>query len=99
MKKGIAIGINKGFVTTKIAKKRKVERPASRKGKSNEKVLFVRSLIREVTGLAPYEKRIVELIKAGSSKDTKKALKIAKARLGTHRRAKKKREYLEEYVR
>ncbi len=33
-------------------------------------------------------------MKAGSLKDTKKALKVAKGALGTHRRAKLKRESL-----
>ncbi len=74
-------------------------RPISKKGKLGKRVDFIRQLIREVTGLAPYEKRIVELLKVGGSKETKKALKVAKSRLGTHRRGLKKRELLEEYVR
>ena len=49
--------------------------------------------------MAPYEKRIVELLKTQGQKETKKALKIAKKRLGSHRRGLKKREILEEYVR
>jgi hypothetical protein len=48
---------------------------------------FVRSLIREVTGFAPYERRIIELLK--NSRD-KRARKLAKKRLGTMRRAKRK---------
>jgi large subunit ribosomal protein L36e len=76
-----------------------VARPISKKGKLGKRVDFIRQLIREVTGLAPYEKRIVELLKVGGSKETKKALKVAKSRLGTHRRGLKKRELLEEYVR
>jgi len=39
------------------------------------------------------------LLKVGGAKESKKALKMAKRRLGTHRRALKKRELLEEYVR
>ncbi|KAM0725296.1 Large ribosomal subunit protein eL36 [Formica fusca] len=53
---------------------------------------FVRDLIREVTGYAPYEKRAMELLKV--SKD-KRALKFLERRLGTHIRAKRKQEELE----
>lgn len=52
---------------------------------------FVRDLVREVVGHAPYEKRCMELLKI--SKD-KRALKFCKARLGTHVRGKRKREEL-----
>ncbi len=48
---------------------------------------FVRSLIREVVGYAPYERQVMELLK--NSRD-KKARKVAKKRLGTMRRAKRK---------
>lgn len=52
---------------------------------------FVRDLVREVCGHAPYERRVMELLKV--SKD-KRALKFLKRRLGTHIRAKRKREEL-----
>jgi large subunit ribosomal protein L36e len=50
---------------------------------------MIRGLIRDVAGSAPYEKRLVELLKNGRDK---RALKLAKRKLGTHLRAKKKRE-------
>ncbi|XP_029819746.1 60S ribosomal protein L36 [Manacus vitellinus] len=52
---------------------------------------FVRDMIREVCGFAPYERRAMELLKV--SKD-KRALKFIKKRVGTHIRAKRKREEL-----
>jgi len=39
-------------------------------------------VIKEVCGLAPYEKKVMELLKAGTPKASKKALKITKTRLG-----------------
>ncbi|KAI4330759.1 hypothetical protein MLD38_029014 [Melastoma candidum] len=43
-------------------------------GKTSKRVHFVRNLIREVAGFAPYEKRITELLKVGKDK---LALKLA----------------------
>ncbi|KAK8630971.1 hypothetical protein V6N13_079739 [Hibiscus sabdariffa] len=68
----------------------------SKKGKTSKRVHFVRSLIREVAGFAPYEKRITELLKVGKDK---RALKVAKRKLGTHKRAKKKREEMSSVLR
>lgn len=53
----------------------------------NKRVKFIRELVREVVGFAPYERRVMELLK--NSKD-KRARKLAKRRLGTMRRAKRK---------
>jgi len=39
---------------------------------------FVRDIVREVAGLAPYEKRICELLKVGKDK---RALKVAKKKV------------------
>ena len=98
----IALGKNKGHAVTKIKiseKQAKRIRPAGRKGKLGKRTGHVRSVIAEVSGVSSYEKRMVELLKAGSLKDTKKALKVAKKALGTHRRAKLKRESLMNMVR
>ncbi|KAJ4766987.1 60S ribosomal protein L36 [Rhynchospora pubera] len=97
---GLFVGLNKGHIVTK----REIPlRPSSRKGerfpylfKTSKRVLFVRSLVREVAGFAPYEKRITELLKVGKDK---RALKVAKRKLGTHKRAKKKREEMANVLR
>ncbi|KAJ3304815.1 60S ribosomal protein L36 [Kappamyces sp. JEL0829] len=83
-KSGIAAGLNKGHIVTV---KEVAPKPVSKKGAITKRTKFVRDLVREVVGMAPYEKRIMELLK--NSKD-KRARKLAKKRLGTLRRAKRK---------
>ncbi|CAO2166973.1 unnamed protein product [Urochloa humidicola] len=92
-KSGLFVGINKGHIVTK---RELPLRPVDRKGKATKRVTFVRNLIREVAGFAPYEKRITELLKVGKDK---RALKLAKRKLGTHKRAKKKREEMASVLR
>ena len=57
---GIRIGLNKGYETTAIPKTLK---PSHRKGKLSKKTQFVRSVVREVVGFAPYERRVLELLR------------------------------------
>eukprot|EP00448_Togula_jolla_P031232 CAMPEP_0170622910 /NCGR_PEP_ID=MMETSP0224-20130122/29392_1 /TAXON_ID=285029 /ORGANISM="Togula jolla, Strain CCCM 725" /LENGTH=70 /DNA_ID=CAMNT_0010949279 /DNA_START=65 /DNA_END=274 /DNA_ORIENTATION=- len=58
---GMAAGLNKGFIVTR----REVPpRPSSRRGsRKSVKVNFVREVVREVVGFAPYERRMIELMK------------------------------------
>ena len=86
MVKGMAIGTEKGFVVTPRVLK---SRPAARKGRLGKRVKMIRDLVKEVAGPAPYEKRMMELLRVGKDK---RCLKLAKKKLGTHLRAKKKRE-------
>jgi large subunit ribosomal protein L36e len=88
----VAIGKNKGHPVTKYDSKTKTVRPAQRKGALGKRVKLIRQVIGEVGGVSSYEKRVIEFLKAGSLKDTKRALKVSKKGLGTHRRAKLKRE-------
>lgn len=80
----IAVGLQKGHRTTKIhVSKTKSDkthkfRPSRRKGIQTKHGKFIRDLIREVVGHAPYEKRAMELLKV--SKD-KRALKFLKKRV------------------
>eukprot|EP00047_Mylnosiga_fluctuans_P001296 m.219680 g.219680 ORF g.219680 m.219680 type:complete len:116 (+) comp10219_c0_seq1:46-393(+) len=83
-----AFGLKKGHVTKQVAKQQKISRT---KGQLNKRTKFVRDVIREVAGFAPYEKRAMELLRIGKDK---RALKFTKNRLGTHLRGKKKREEL-----
>ncbi|KAG3264486.1 large ribosomal subunit protein eL36 [Ictidomys tridecemlineatus] len=77
-----AVGLNKGHkVTKKVSKLRHSRRHGHTR--------FVRDMIQEVCGFAPYQHWAMELLKV--SKD-KGALKFIKKRVGTHIRAKRKRE-------
>jgi large subunit ribosomal protein L36e len=82
----MAIGLKKGHKVTPNTRK---PRPSRRKGALTKHARFVRDIVREVCGFAPYEKRAMELLKI--SKD-KRALKFCKKKLGTHLRGKRKRE-------
>lgn len=79
--------------------KRETEETSSKKTKLYLHELYyfqiVRELVREVTGFAAYEKRVLEMLRI--SKD-KRALKFLKRRIGTHLRAKKKREELQAVI-
>ncbi len=46
--------------------------------RASKRVKFVREIIREVAGLAPYERRLTELLKVGRDK---RALKLAKKKV------------------
>ena len=86
---GMKVGFDKGFPVEKLEKK---VRPKHRKGTENANVRQVKELVREVGGLLPYEKRILDMIKTGGAAAEKRIYKFAKARLGTHKRALRKRE-------
>ncbi|EFN58146.1 hypothetical protein CHLNCDRAFT_141923 [Chlorella variabilis] len=82
---GIAVGLQKGHVVTK-----------KEKARQSKRVKLVRDIVREVAGQAPYEKRLMELLKVGRDK---RALKVAKRKLGTHKRGKAKREEMSALLR
>lgn len=71
----------RGHAVTKLNQVGK--KPSQDKGRLGKRTGLVRKVIRDVSGFAPYEKRVMDLLKAGG-KDEKKALKLCKKRLGTH---------------
>mmetsp|Transcript_159947 Transcript_159947/g.513189 ORF Transcript_159947/g.513189 Transcript_159947/m.513189 type:complete len:113 (+) Transcript_159947:67-405(+) len=92
---GLAIGLNKGFIVTR---REMPQKPSHMKGRNSKRNMLVKEVIREVVGYAPYERRMLELIKIGSASTFKRSLKLAKRRLGTHKRGKKKRDEMSEAV-
>ncbi|KAF2876230.1 ribosomal protein L36e [Massariosphaeria phaeospora] len=81
---GLILGLNHGH---KVTPRTPAARISRRKGHLSKRTAFVREITREVAGLAPYEKRVIELLR--NSKD-KRARRLAKKRLGTFGRAKRK---------
>jgi large subunit ribosomal protein L36e len=90
----LAYGLEKGHKTTKAAPiaSQKISR---RKGHQSARVKFVRDVVRETAGFAPYEKRCMELLRV--SKD-KRALKFCKKKLGTYLRGKRKRSEMQDVI-
>jgi len=84
----------KAYPTTKLEKKPK---QSYSKGRLNKKVAMTRAVIRDVVGLMPYEKRILDIMKTGGAAAEKRVYKFGKKRLGTHRRSLLKREELKRY--
>ncbi|CDS42640.1 60S ribosomal protein L36 [Echinococcus multilocularis] len=84
----VCVGPERGYRRTKNVKRVK---PSNSNGHSGKQSKFIRSLVREIVGFAPFERRALELLKNDREK---RALKFLKTRIGGHRRGKKKREEL-----
>lgn len=57
---------------------------------------MVRELVGEVVGLSPYERKLLDMLKTGGASAEKRMYKFAKRKLGTHKRATKKREMIKD---
>ena len=84
---GLFVGLNKGAKATAAPKYWK-KTPVTRKGKLSNRCKHVREVIREVAGFSNLEKKMLELVRTGVAAKEKKAVKSARAKLGTHKRAK-----------
>ena len=73
MAKGLAMGINKGHVLTKIevSSYKKEKRPRKR-------ISVIRKIIHEICGHAPYERKAMEILKQSKAKGPKLAYKLLK---------------------
>jgi len=98
-KSGLFVGLNKGFIVTKPKVNTRKLKPSYKKGRLGKRVSVIREIIREVCGLAPYERKMMEMIRTGVAIKEKKAVKLARRRLGTQTRAQRKREEIHELIR
>eukprot|EP00657_Telonema_sp_P-1_P003755 TRINITY_DN1881_c0_g1_i1.p1 TRINITY_DN1881_c0_g1~~TRINITY_DN1881_c0_g1_i1.p1 ORF type:complete len:106 (-),score=29.55 TRINITY_DN1881_c0_g1_i1:355-672(-) len=91
-KSGVSVGPSKGHIVEPLPLRTK---PSEKRGTLGNKVRLVRSVIREMVGFAPYERRCMDLLNQGFDK---RALKFCKKRLGTHSRGKRKRAEMENQI-
>ena len=86
---GLFVGMNRGHIVTKTEQHPntfKVNK-SLRKGRIHPRVAAVRELVTSVTGLSPFQRKMLELIRTGEAKAEKKALKLARKRAGSQKRA------------
>ena len=90
------VGLNHGFVITKpkLAADIHKNEKSYRKGKIHPRVAAVRAVVNEISGLAPYERKMLEMIRTGVQRKEKNAVKLARKRLGSQRRANAKRDQM-----
>ena len=58
---------------------------------ARKRVKLIRRVIAEISGRSPFERKIMELLKQSKANSSKKAYKLAKKSLGTHKRAQRKK--------
>ena len=92
--KSFPVGLNKGFIVTKVARNGKKQTFKNASNKNKE----IRKLIRSVSGLSPLEKRTLELFRSGVTQVEKRAFKLLRKRYGTRKRALKKRDQLNNII-
>ena len=97
-KTGLYVGLNHGHVVNRPSKMAWKTRPVLSKGRKSQRCTMVREVIHEVAGFSPLEKKMLELIRTGVATKEKKAGKMARQKLGTHRRAQHKKNQLIDYV-
>ena len=86
---GLFVGMNKGHIVTKPEKHPNTFKKdkSLRRGRIHKRVEAVREVITEITGLTPFQRKMLELIRTGEAKAEKKAVKMARKRVGSQKRA------------
>eukprot|EP00011_Vannellida_sp_DIVA3-517-6-12_P002646 CAMPEP_0114614812 /NCGR_PEP_ID=MMETSP0168-20121206/5845_1 /TAXON_ID=95228 ORGANISM="Vannella sp., Strain DIVA3 517/6/12" /NCGR_SAMPLE_ID=MMETSP0168 /ASSEMBLY_ACC=CAM_ASM_000044 /LENGTH=110 /DNA_ID=CAMNT_0001825869 /DNA_START=123 /DNA_END=452 /DNA_ORIENTATION=+ len=76
-KASIAVGLNKGYTVTRRTTR---ARPSRRKGLMGKRRAIAKEVAREVAGFAPYEKRMMELLRNNLDK---RAMRLCKRKVRT----------------
>ena len=99
-KSGVAVGLNRGFIVTKTKEvhDKLKQKKSHRKGKLHPRVTAVRAIVQEICGLAPYERKMMEMIRTGNQKKEKRAVILARRRLGQQRRALRKKDQIISFI-
>merc|ERR1711881_656264 len=95
--------MNKGFIVTKPKSDKRAgnnfkNTKSYRKGRLHPRVKAVREVISEICGLSPFERKMVELVKSGVVSKEKRAVKLARRKLGTQKRANSKRDQITKII-
>lgn len=88
------MGLNHGHIVTipKSPQNEFKRNKSIRKGRLHPRVEAVRAVITEVCGLSPFQRKMMEMIKTGEAKQEKKAVRLARKKIGSHKRAQKSRD-------
>lgn len=94
------MGLNKGHIVTKPKANPDAfkSNKSHRKGRLHPRVQAVRSVITEVCGLSPFQRKMMEMIKTGEAKQEKKAVRLARKKIGSHKRAQKSRDKIQAII-
>ena len=60
---------------------------SQRKGRAHPRLRALREVMTEVTGLSPFQRKMMEMLKTGDATKEKKAVRLARKRTGSHKRA------------
>ena len=92
VKSGYFVGLNHGHIVTKPKEHPNHRRvnTSHRKGRASKRVTAIRSIVQEIAGFSPYERKMIEMLRTGDATKEKKALKMARHKLGRQFRARRK---------
>ena len=89
LQSGLFVGMNKGHIVTKTKNHPntfKVNK-SLRRGRAHPRTVAVRELVTSFMGLSPFQRKMIEMLRTGEAKAEKKAVRMARKRAGSQKRA------------